>query len=174
MREGCRSHNGLMRIMPPPFAVTNHCRGTTSSVSVNVLADLGQLGAATARARSRHRMNDTPTRQIGGKVAPRCRAPREACTWTRSASAFVSSSPLPRPVPRVAIPVDRSAAGSARSTDRISRAASWRSPIADARSPLAHRKAWRASRSAPPSMHPYLREGDQRPRQRLRHQHNPR
>jgi hypothetical protein len=59
-------------------SVTNHCRGTTSSVSVTSLADLAELAAAAARARGRRRMNDAPARQIGGKVAPRPLAPREA------------------------------------------------------------------------------------------------
>ena len=44
----------------------------------DVLAHLGQLAAAAARARGRRGVNDAPARQIGGKVAPRPLAPREA------------------------------------------------------------------------------------------------
>src|SRR6266566_5389539 len=44
----------------------------------DVLADLGELAAAAAGARGRRGVNNPPARQIGGKVAPRRRAPREA------------------------------------------------------------------------------------------------
>ena len=44
----------------------------------DILADLGKLAAAAARARGRRRVNNAPARQIGGKVAPRRLAPREA------------------------------------------------------------------------------------------------
>jgi hypothetical protein len=44
----------------------------------NIFADLGELGAAATGTACRHRMNNAPTRQIGGKVAPRRRPPREA------------------------------------------------------------------------------------------------
>jgi hypothetical protein len=44
----------------------------------DILADLGEFAAATTRTARRCRMNDAPTRQIGGKLAPRRLAPREA------------------------------------------------------------------------------------------------
>jgi hypothetical protein len=44
----------------------------------DILADLGKLAAAAAWARGRHRVNNAPARQIGGKVAPRRWAAREA------------------------------------------------------------------------------------------------
>src|SRR5579862_572688 len=44
----------------------------------DILTNLGELAAATTRTARRHRMNDAPTRQIGGKIAPCRRAPREA------------------------------------------------------------------------------------------------
>ena len=44
----------------------------------DVLADLGELGAAAARARGRRRVDDAPARQMIGKVPPRRLAPREA------------------------------------------------------------------------------------------------
>src|SRR6516225_12303645 len=44
----------------------------------DILANLGELGAATTRTARRRRMNDAPTRQIGWKVAPRRLTPREA------------------------------------------------------------------------------------------------
>jgi hypothetical protein len=52
------------------------------------LADLGELGAATTRTARRRRMNDAPTRQIGGKVAPRRLAPREALHLNRRRFCF--------------------------------------------------------------------------------------
>ncbi len=44
----------------------------------DILPDLRELGAAAAWARGRRGVNDAPARQIGGKVAPRRLAPREA------------------------------------------------------------------------------------------------
>ena len=44
----------------------------------DVLADLGELAPAAAQARRRRRVNNPSARQIGRKVAPRPRAPREA------------------------------------------------------------------------------------------------
>ena len=44
----------------------------------DVLADLGELAVAAARAARRGWVNDAPARQIGGKVAPRRLTPREA------------------------------------------------------------------------------------------------
>jgi hypothetical protein len=44
----------------------------------DILTDLRQVRAAAAGARRRCRMNDPPPRQIGGKVAARRLAPREA------------------------------------------------------------------------------------------------
>src|SRR6478736_1009494 len=43
-----------------------------------ILSDLGEIAATTARARGRRRMNDAPARQIGRKAAPRRLAPVEA------------------------------------------------------------------------------------------------
>ena len=44
----------------------------------DILADLGELAPAAARARRRRRVNNPPARQIGRKVAPRPLTPREA------------------------------------------------------------------------------------------------
>jgi ABC transporter substrate binding protein len=44
----------------------------------DILPDLRELAAAAARARSGRGVDDAPARQIGGKVAPRRLAPREA------------------------------------------------------------------------------------------------
>src|SRR5208337_5182992 len=44
----------------------------------DILADLGQLGAATTGTRVRCRVNNAPARQMLRKVEPRRLAPREA------------------------------------------------------------------------------------------------
>ena len=52
-------------------SVTNHCRGTTSSVSVTSSPIFESLLPPQHGHDGRRRMNDAPARQIGGKVAPR-------------------------------------------------------------------------------------------------------
>src|SRR6266849_10453640 len=44
----------------------------------DILPDLREPGAAAAWAGSRHRVNDTPARQVIGKIPPRRLAPRKA------------------------------------------------------------------------------------------------
>src|SRR5262249_28275839 len=70
----------------------------------DILANFRELGAAAARARGRRRVNNAPARQIGGKVAPRHLAPREALHLDLPRRGLgLILPPQPRPAPRAAI-----------------------------------------------------------------------
>ena len=151
--------------------ITFHCRGTTSSVSVIVFAELGQLAAA-ARAGRRAGDHHALARQMRRKgrahrLLAGERAHRRALGWRGGGLVLGCAAP---PLPRVAVPAGRAACGRAPRIGRTARAAAWRSAACSRRpSPRRRRREPRplaaprvrrpAPRSAPRSLRMASRAG---------------
>src|SRR5262249_34867645 len=138
----------------------------------DVFADLRQLGAAAARAGGRRRVDDTPARQVLGKVPTRRLAPHEAANLDAGRLGLGLILPSRRgQFFQLQLHLIEQALAALRARAKHLAASSWRSPIEGARSAPRRRTAWRAPRSAPPSTPPCHQEDDQlsSPRTQLNH-----
>ncbi len=128
----------------------------------DILADLGELAAAAARARGRRGVDDAPARQIGGKVAPRRLAPREALHLDarRLGLRLILSRSRGELLELQFQLIDEPLAALGARTEHLAlHLRDHQLQMLDQR--LGARRAWRASRSAPPSARP-CRRGDDR------------